>query len=30
LRNTLEWLQNERVKLSVGGAPQFLPGRPRR
>jgi hypothetical protein len=30
LRNTLEWLQNERVKLSVGSAPQFLPGRPRR
>jgi hypothetical protein len=30
IRKTLEWLQAERVKLEVGSAPQFLPGRPRR
>jgi len=30
LRKQLEWLQAERVRLSVGHGPQFLPGRPRR
>jgi hypothetical protein len=30
IRKQLEWFQNERVKLSTGSAPQFLPGRPRR
>lgn len=30
LRKTLEWLQNERTKLTLGGAPQILPARPRR
>jgi len=30
LRKQLEWLQDERVKLQIGSAPQFLPARPRR
>lgn len=30
LRKQLEWLQGERVKLSIGSGPQFLPARPRR
>lgn len=30
LRKQLQWLQSERVKLSVGSGPQFLAARPRR
>jgi hypothetical protein len=30
IRKTLEWLQGERVKLSIGGGPQIFTGRPRR
>jgi hypothetical protein len=30
LRKQLVWLQTERVNLSIGSGPQFLPGRPRR
>lgn len=30
IRRTLEWLQGERVKLSVGSGLQRLPGRPAR
>lgn len=30
IRKTLEWLDGERQKLTIGSGPQFLVGRPRR
>lgn len=30
IRKTLEWLDGERQKLTIGSGPQFLAGRPRR
>jgi len=30
IRKTLEWLEGERQKLTIGSGPQFLVGRPRR
>lgn len=30
VRQTLEWLQGQRVQIATGGGPQILTGRPRR